>query len=581
MARKAVERRETLAAVAYSYIRFSRPEQAGGDSVRRQTALTRDWCRRNGVPLDESLTFHDFGVSGFTGEHRSNPDRHALASFLQMVKDGQVRPGSFLVIESLDRLSREHVRAGMMLLLGLIEAGVRIVQLVPEYVYDQKADDFALMIAIAELRRGHAESAMKSKRCGEAWAAKKRDAAREKRPITRVVPAWVEVQGGGFRLIPEKAEAVRRVYRMARDGCGVNLIVKTLNTEGVPAISQGKRRGRYWSSSYVAHILSTRATIGEYQPHKGKWRRGNPKARQPDGPPIPNYFPAVVTEDEWHATRAAVTSRRTAVGRPSQEVNVFKNLLTDARTRTAMHSSTRGRCPAVIYPYAFTLGKSRFMSFPLTVFEAAILSQLKEIDPTEVLPPPDGAADRVMVLAGRLAEVDTRIEKVKAAAVDGEDIAPLLDLLKRLDVKRQKLAADLARARQETATPAVAAWDEAKTLIDALAAAPDRLAARTRLRAMLKRVVAEIWVLVVPRGRDRLCAVQVWFAGSASHRDFLIFHRPGHPHGRELRPPAWWVRTFKEAKLKPGDLDLRNHKDTAALEAVLLRTTDVLKADPG
>lgn len=564
-------------AVAYSYIRYSRPEQVKGDSLRRQLALTRGWCMRNGVRLDETLAYHDLGVSGFTGEHRTNPDRHALAAFLEKVKDGTVKPGSFLVIESLDRLSREHVRAGLMLLLGLIEAGVRIVQLVPEYVYDQKADDFALMIAIAELRRGHAESALKSKRCGEAWAEKKQTAAVEKKPITRIVPAWIEVRDEEFRLIPERSEAVRRIYHMARDGYGVDAIVKALNTEGVPPISAGKRRGLHWTTSYVAHILTTRSTVGEYQPHKGKWRRGNPKARQPDGPPIPNYFPAVVTEDEWHATRAAVTSRRRAVGRPARVVNVFKNMLTDARTRTAMHCMTRGSCPEVIYPYAYTLGKAKFTSFPLPVFEAAVLSRLKEIDPAEVLPRRDGAADKVSVLAGRLAELDARIGKVKAALVDGDEVAPLLDVLKQLDAKRQATAAELSRARQEAASPAVSAWGAARTLIDALSTAPDRQAARTRLRSVLKRIVARIWVLVVPHGRDRMAAVQVWFADETACRNYLIYHRPGHPHGREQRPPEWHVRTFKEAKVRADSYDLRKHADAAELEKLLERMGDAIK----
>jgi hypothetical protein len=38
------------APVAYSYIRFSSPEQAKGDSVRRQAELRDAWLERNGPP---------------------------------------------------------------------------------------------------------------------------------------------------------------------------------------------------------------------------------------------------------------------------------------------------------------------------------------------------------------------------------------------------------------------------------------------------------------------------------------------------------------------------------------------------
>src|SRR5262245_42614109 len=86
---------------AYSYIRFSSPEQAQGDSVRRQTALRDAWLTRSGAILDTSLSLRDCGVSAFTGAHRHNPDRHALAMFLKLVEAGRVPRGSYLVIENL------------------------------------------------------------------------------------------------------------------------------------------------------------------------------------------------------------------------------------------------------------------------------------------------------------------------------------------------------------------------------------------------------------------------------------------------------------------------------------------------
>ena len=92
-----------------SYQRFSKPEQAKGDSRRRQTELRDEWCLRNRVTLDTSMTLEDFGVSGFTGLHRSNPDRYALAAFLEAVQQKKVPRDSFFLVENLDRLTREHI----------------------------------------------------------------------------------------------------------------------------------------------------------------------------------------------------------------------------------------------------------------------------------------------------------------------------------------------------------------------------------------------------------------------------------------------------------------------------------------
>src|SRR5262245_51791904 len=86
---------------AYSYIRFSSSQQSHGDSVRRQTLAAQAWCERNGVRLDEALTFRDLGKSAYLGEHRKNADRHALAAFLKLVQDDRVPRGSYLIIESL------------------------------------------------------------------------------------------------------------------------------------------------------------------------------------------------------------------------------------------------------------------------------------------------------------------------------------------------------------------------------------------------------------------------------------------------------------------------------------------------
>src|SRR5262249_39968820 len=117
--------------VAYSYIRFSHPDQAKGDSLRRQTEKRDAWLKKTGAVLDTSLSLQDKGVSAFAGEHRTNPDRHALAAFLELVKQWRIAKGSYLIVESLDRLSREHIRPALTLLLNLIDAGIRVVQLLP------------------------------------------------------------------------------------------------------------------------------------------------------------------------------------------------------------------------------------------------------------------------------------------------------------------------------------------------------------------------------------------------------------------------------------------------------------------
>lgn len=222
-------------AVGYSYIRFSHPSQEKGDSLRRQTEAAESWCTRNNVHLDQTLSLRDRGVSAYKGDHRKNPDRHALAAFLNLVNEGKVPRGSFLIIENLDRLSREHLRPALTLLFNLIEAGVRVVQLKPvEAIYDDNAEPMQLMMAVMELNRGNSESRIKSERVGQAWG-KKRDKLREDGTVlTKRLPAWIRERGGSLELVPGRAAVVRRIFEMAADGCGHSLIVKRLTAEAVP-----------------------------------------------------------------------------------------------------------------------------------------------------------------------------------------------------------------------------------------------------------------------------------------------------------------------------------------------------------
>src|SRR5438067_9614206 len=92
---------------AYSYRRFSTPQQRDGNSLKRQAEAARAWAQRHGITLDEDLTFTDEGVSALYGLNAADGK---LAAFKEAVTDGDVPPGSYLLVESLDRISRQKVR---------------------------------------------------------------------------------------------------------------------------------------------------------------------------------------------------------------------------------------------------------------------------------------------------------------------------------------------------------------------------------------------------------------------------------------------------------------------------------------
>src|SRR5262249_47419128 len=153
-------------------------------------------------------------------------------------------------------------------------------------------------------------------------------------------------------------------------------------------------------------------------------------------------------------------------------------------------------------------GKAKCYSFPLGTFEKVILSCLREIDPKEVLGREEGP-DETAVLEGEQAGVEAELAEAAAFMEEHGFSATIGKRIATLEARKTELMKGLEAARAKAAVPAADAWKEFGTLADALDAAPDPRDARLRLRAALRRMVKEMRMLVVPRGRDRLAACQI------------------------------------------------------------------------
>src|SRR4051812_46296558 len=113
-----------MTTTAYSYCRFSSERQRKGDSIRRQIEAARVYAKAQGWTLDDSL--RDEGVSAFKGK---NAATGALKRFLDRIEDGTVKPKSRLLVESLDRLSRNDVTDALQLFIGIIKSGIEVITL--------------------------------------------------------------------------------------------------------------------------------------------------------------------------------------------------------------------------------------------------------------------------------------------------------------------------------------------------------------------------------------------------------------------------------------------------------------------
>lgn len=284
----------------YSYTRWSTPEQAKGDSMRRQAEAAARWAMRNNLILDETLAITDSGRSAYRG---GNAEGDAgLSRFLQACRAGLIEPGSFLLVESLDRISRMAPRRAQRLIDDIVDNGVTIVTLNDDQHYSAERldnDPTALLIALMVAWRAHEESRTKGRRVAEAWREKRRLVrAGEVERLTCRAPAWLVPDGSGWRVDEPKAQIVRRIYALTLTGMGEQKIAATLNVETVPVLGRGKR----WHRSTVAKVLRSPAVIGTLVPGYIEHVGGKKLRRLEE--PVPNAYPAIIPEAEWLAVRA-------------------------------------------------------------------------------------------------------------------------------------------------------------------------------------------------------------------------------------------------------------------------------------
>jgi DNA invertase Pin-like site-specific DNA recombinase len=305
---------------AYSYIRFSSAKQLKGDSIERQTKLSENYALKHGLELDTELNMRDLGISAYD---RSNLKKGALGQFLRLVEEGRIPRGSFLLVESLDRLSRDKVMDALGIFLDILKAGIIIVTLADdkEYSYANSNENWSdLIMSIVIMSRANEESAIKSMRLRSSWDAKRKNISNKR--LTNKCPYWLKPAqaDNGFELIPDRVNVVKRVFQMSHDGVGNGTIAKTLNSENVPTFS-GKETG--WHKSYIQKILINPAVYGELR-----------LFLQRDGEKTPveviaDYYPAVISKEEWLITASSRDSRREKGGirKGKQLSNLFSGLI--------------------------------------------------------------------------------------------------------------------------------------------------------------------------------------------------------------------------------------------------------------
>ena len=514
--------------LAYSYLRFSSTEQRKGNTVQRQLGDRDAYVARRGLTLDNSFVVEDRGVSAF---HGANAATGALRRFLDACKSHRIQPGSYLIVENLDRLSREEILPALSLFLDILQCGVVLVTLYPEQEFTGESLNIGLLVlAIVELSRGHGESLMKSVRSKDNWERRRRNIANE--ILTSRKPSWIDVVDGKFAVNPVKGAVVRRIFDLAAAGYGIGSIAKLFNREGVPPISKSK----HWYDSYVYKVLVNRAAFGEFQPRVlridkvavpgDSGRVQKVKSFQPIGPNIKNYFPPVVGEDTFFKAKLALKSRSRTGGRVSNQVNnLFTGMVHSQAGATYSLRPRNNHLYLVASTVAAGLAKD-VPAVPYTAFERIMLKWLREVSIDLNQPAVD-----LQALEGRKADLEGRITTLKNRIKSTPDLDSVLDVLTELQAEYKQVLQELEVA----AVPRTDRLADTRQLLALLDGADKETleTLRRQIKQQIRHLVDKIEVRVEGRPRTKnkrvYCMIRfrtgdtrgVWFQVGSAPADGL------------------------------------------------------------
>ncbi|MCK1508461.1 MULTISPECIES: recombinase family protein [unclassified Bradyrhizobium] len=428
---------------AYSYVRFSTPEQAKGHSLQRQTDAARAWAAAAKVTLDDELTFQDKGVSGFTGANRETGE---LGVFLERVKDGTIPHGSWLLVESLDRISRQAARRAVRVIEDIIEHGITVVDLSDggrEYSAETlEKDPFLFMMMVLKFIRANEESATKSVRVAKAHAARREKFGGQDKltkPYTLKLPAWIRwnTETASYELIEHRAKLLRWMFEMSDDGTGAHSIAAHLNDTKEDTWGAGKWKAKYWHRSYIRKLLTNKAAIGVFVPHTVRKIDGKRSKERIPQEPIAHRFPAAVDRDLYERVSARLSTTAPRGKNAKEPVrSIFAGLMKCQHCGGTVTRVNKGQHVYLVCAAAHgKSGTCKYESVPYA--EAVSAFKLRLLGTLDDAPTGSNTAD-----------MDAKIEQLKGTVDAGENfVNELLEL--RITDKSRAASQRLRDAERE------------------------------------------------------------------------------------------------------------------------------------
>ena len=262
----------------------------------------------------------DLGISAYKGDHLSTG---ALGELTQRIRGGDIPTDTVLVVEQLDRLSRQGHRIALRWMEDVCDLGIKIAVVQGDRIYDAERlrDNMLDTIEILmKAKLAHDESVHKGKRVGAAWR-RKQEAAQRHVPVTAITSGWLRLREdrSGFDVIEDRADTVRRIFQLVAEGYGVHTVAKMLGQDGTPSWG---RTGKGWPGTQIRRLINSPAVEGDFIPY---WHS---ERRQQGERSVGYYGHRVVDADLVARARAGLLGRQgKGSGNYHNHSNLFSGLM--------------------------------------------------------------------------------------------------------------------------------------------------------------------------------------------------------------------------------------------------------------
>ena len=421
--------------VAYSYIRFSTPEQSFGDSKRRQIEKTIEYCNQNNLILSDDK-FHDEGISGFRGKNKIIGE---LARFLSLCTSKKIKSGSYLLCEHIDRISREKLWDAFGTVQKILNEGIVLVTLNDGKKYSRQILNQTDMITLMfSMFQSNEESSKKQERIQGVWKNKRNQIKNGQNVKLSQIPHWLEkTKTGEIVKNDEKSTTIVMIFDMfVNKKIGTNGIHKILNKDNVPLISN-KKKSKQWHKSYIVKILKNKAVTGYTQFYTlNENEETNKRQRIVVPESMVKIYPRLISDEMFDEAQIKLKdSTRYNKGRIGL-VNVFSpQILRCARCNNGMYIVSKAKNEKWVKCKSYTdgLGCDNSFGYPYDEMEKSFFSNVKEIDFSKAFDDNN--------FNGEILKLNNQIEKVSTKIIDCEQkISNLLDSISMLNGRSKDIA---------------------------------------------------------------------------------------------------------------------------------------------